>query len=144
MRKLLSVALMSVVISCAPSSVPVGQAAAERAQGQKLESYVGKYPSELFKRSPELKPRLKTLLGVNYTFFMARLQVEMPIENVDGALIVRGCMAHSCGVEEAMLAINLADGKLHCGILSDKYGHKVKIFSEDKAHIPAALQRMGE
>jgi hypothetical protein len=75
---------------------------------------------------------------------MARLQVEMPIENIDGALVARGCMAHSCGIEEAMLAINLADGKLHCGILSDKYGHKVKIFSEDKAHIPTALQRMGE
>jgi hypothetical protein len=39
------------------------------------------------------------------------------------------------------MVINLADGKLHCAILSDKFGGKFKVFSEDSAHIPGALTR---
>jgi hypothetical protein len=108
---------------------------------QNLRSYVGKYPSQLLRGVPSLKQRLKVLLGANYSLFMERLQTEMPIEDVDGALVGRGCMAHSCGEEEAVMVINLADGKLHCAILSAKFGGKFKVFSEDKAHIPAALNR---
>jgi hypothetical protein len=108
---------------------------------QRLESYVGKYPSGLFKGVPSLKQRLRTLLGANYNFFMQRLQTEMPIEKDQGALVGRGCMAHSCGSEETVFVINLADGKIHCAILSQKYGGKFRTFSEDKNHIPAALTR---
>jgi hypothetical protein len=56
-------------------------------------------------------------------------------------LVARGCMAHSCGEEEALLVINLADGKLHCAILSEKFGRKFKVFSEDKEHIPEVFNR---
>jgi hypothetical protein len=108
---------------------------------QRLEAYVGKYPSELFKGAPSLKQRLRTLLGANYSVFMQRLQTEMPIENDRGALVGRGCMAHSCGSEEAVFVISLSDGKLHCAILSQKFGGKYKVFSEDKNHIPPALNR---
>ena len=108
---------------------------------QTLAPYVGKYPSELFKGVPSVKRRLRVLLGANYSLFMERLQTEMPIESVDGALVGRGCMAHSCGDEEAVLVINLADGKLHCAILSEKFGGKFKVFSENKAPVPVALER---
>ena len=111
---------------------------------QRLESYVGKYPSDLLKGVPSIKRRLRTLLGPNYSFFMNRLQTEVPIENDEGALVARGCMAHQCTVEEAVLVINLADGKLHCAILSEKFGRKYKVFSEDKARIPNALKRAME
>ena len=109
-------------------------------ESQRLESYVGKYPSDLFRGVPSLKPRLRTLLGRNYALFMERLQTEMPIENDAGAIVARGCMAHSCGVEEAVLVINLSD-RIHCAILSEKFGGKFKVFSEDSAHIPGALTR---
>ena len=135
MRRLF-VSLFIVVTIGVISSFPV-----HARQTQKLENYVGKYPSELFKAVPSLTRRLRTLLGQNYAFFMNRIQTEVPIEKDEGALVVRGCMAHQCTVEEAVLVINLADGKLHCAILSDKYGKKYRIFSEDKAHIPAALKR---
>ncbi len=108
---------------------------------QRLEAYVGKYPSDLLRGVPSLKTRLRTLLGRNYALFMERLQTEIPIENDAGALVARGCMAHSCGVEEAVMVINLADRKLHCAILSEKFGGKFKVFSEDSAHIPGALTR---
>ncbi len=110
-------------------------------ESQRLQSYVGKYPSDLFKAEPAIKKRLKSLLGTNYSFFMNRMETEMPIENDQGALVVRGCMAHNCGIEEAVMVINLADGKLHCAIKSSKFGGKFKVFSEDKAHTPPALNR---
>jgi hypothetical protein len=140
MRKLsaliLAIFMMSAVIASAPTMTP-----GVNPEPQRLESYVGKYPSDLFRGVPSLKPRLRTLLGRNYALFMERLQTEMPIENDAGAIVARGCMAHSCGVEEAVLVINLTDGKLHCAILSAKFGGKFKVFSEDSAHIPGALTR---
>jgi hypothetical protein len=128
--------MMGAMVTSAPAKTP-----GLNPEPQRLESYVGKYPSDLFRGVPSLKTRLRTLLGRNYALFMGRLQTEMPIENDAGALVARGCMAHSCGVEEAVLVINLADGKLHCAILSEKFGGKFKVFSEDSAHIPGALTR---
>src|SRR5437016_10188324 len=40
------------------------------------EKYVGKYPSELFRRVPATKTRLRQLLGANYQAFFDRMQVE--------------------------------------------------------------------
>ena len=117
----------------------VERVATSEAQG--LESFVGKYPSELLKAEPAIRRRLKTLLGANYAFFMERMQTEMPIERDEGALVARGCMAHSCGIEESVMVIRLDDRKIHCAILSARYGGKFRVFSEDKAHIPAALNR---
>src|SRR5262249_34555053 len=67
--------------------------------------YVGKYPSEMFKKEPGLKTRLRTLLGTSYKAFFDRLQTEVPIEKDGDAIVARGCMAHSCTVEEAILVI---------------------------------------
>jgi len=139
MRKLIVLASL-LVVSGALSATP-GTSPSAGYEPQRLESYVGKYPGDLLRGVPSIKRRLRTLLGANYSFFMNRLQTEMPIESDEGALVARGCMAHSCGVEEAVMVINVADGKLHCAILSAKFGGKFRVFSEDKAHIPAALRR---
>src|SRR5713101_5470133 len=131
---MIAIFMMSSVIASVTATTP-----GVRPEPQRLESYVGKYPSDLLRGVPSLKTRLRTLLGRNYALFMERQQTEMPIENDAGALVARGCMAHSCGVEEAVMVINLADGKLHCAILSDTFGGKFKVLSEDSAHIPGAL-----
>lgn len=104
---------------------------------QDLSRYAGKYPSELFRRQPALKTRLRTLLGTNYRSFFDRLQTEMPIENDGGVLIVHGCMAHQCTIEEAILAIDLGSDTLHCAI---KFNSRFRTKSE-RADIPAALRR---
>jgi hypothetical protein len=141
MTKLSAIALTLIVLTVFATNSGRCEETNASIERQSLESYVGKYPSELFKGQPGLKRRVKTLLGPNYSFFMARLQVEMPIENIEGTLLARGCMAHSCGVEEAILAVSLNDGKLHAAILSQKFGGKFKLFSEDKGHVPAPLRR---
>ena len=109
-----------------------------------LSQYTRHYPSDLFRGEPGLKTRLRTLLGANYKLFFDRLQTEMPIENDGGVLIIRGCMAHQCTIEEGILAIDLADGKLYVAIKSDRYRGKYKTWSEGGGNIPAALRRAME
>ncbi len=104
---------------------------------QDLSRYAGKYPSELFRREPGLKTRLRALVGTNYRSFFDRLQTEMPIENDGGVLIVRGCMAHQCTIEEAILAIDLGNDTLHCAI---KFNSRFRTWSE-RGSVPAALRR---
>lgn len=106
-----------------------------------LSRYAGKYPSDLFRAEPNLKTRLRALLGANYKTFFDRLQTEMPIANDAGALVVRGCMAHQCTIEEAILVITLNDGKLYVALKSTRYGGGFKTFSEDAARTPEALRR---
>ena len=141
MRKLVVITLSLMIIGVAQAASDSTVASLLKTEPQNLESYVGKYPSEMFKAVPSLKGRLRRLLGSDYTFFMNRLQVEMPIEKDGDAIVAQGCMAHSCGLEEALMVVNLADGKLHCAILSAKFGGKYKLFSEDKSHLPPAFTR---
>jgi hypothetical protein len=103
-----------------------------------LSRYAGKYPSELFRREPALKTRLRTLLGANYNSFFVRLQTEMPIENDGGVLIARGCMAHQCTIEEAILAIDLGNDTLHVAIKSNS---RYRPTLSERGAIPAALRR---
>ena len=105
-----------------------------------LASYVGKYPSELFKREPALKTKLRTLLGANYKAFFDRMQTEMPIEKDDNFIVARGCMAHQCTIEEGIMVVNLADAKPYVAI---KFNSRFKTFTGG-AHVPAPLTRAME
>src|SRR5437763_486008 len=88
--------------------LPRGQSTPESSN---LERYVGKYPNELFRDVPSVKTRLRQLLGTNYKAFTDRMQVETPIEKDGDTIVMRGCMAHSCTIEEAILVIDLNDGR---------------------------------
>jgi len=121
--------------------VSEGSNAGPANDNQRLSRYVGRYPSELFRGVPSLKARLRKLLGANYQFFFNRLQTEMPIENDGGVLIVQGCMAHQCTIEVAILAIDLANDKLHVAIKSTEFRNVYKLWSEPGASVPAALRR---
>ena len=142
MRKLIFIAAFSMVIGLAGLSTHANRVPARAPQN--LQAYVGKYPSALLKGVPSIRVRLRKILGANYNFFMTRMQTEMPIELVEGCLVGVGCMAHSCGSEDAVMVINLADGKLHCAIRSDKFKGGYRVYSEDKENIPHALYRTME
>lgn len=104
-----------------------------------LESSAGKYPSELFRRVPVLKTRLRQLLGLNYKKFTDRMQVETPFEKDGDFLITRGCMAHSCGSEEAILAIEVSDGSVYVALKMDS--RISKTFPANRSLLPDALKR---
>ena len=104
-----------------------------------LESYVGKYPSELFRRVPAIKTRLRQLLGASYEAFMERMQVQVPFEKHDEVIITTGCMAHSCTIEEAILAIDLNDGKPYVALRMDS--RIARTFPANRALLPEALKQ---
>ena len=106
-----------------------------------LARYAGKYPSEMFRREPGLKTRIRALLGTNYKLFFDRLQTEMLIENDGGVLIVHGCMAHECTIEESILALDLGADKIHIAIKSADFRGRFKTWSEGGGNVPDALRR---
>ena len=91
---------------------------------------------------PAIKTRLRQLLEASYAAFNERMQVETPIEKDNDMLIMRGCMAHSCTIEEAILAIDLNDGKLYVALrLNSKFS---KTFPANRSQLPDALKRAME
>lgn len=110
-----------------------------------LQKYVGKYPYEMFKKEEGLKQRLRNLLGANYKLFMDRWDVAGEIEKHGDVLFAEGCMAHSCTVEESLLAIDTSRGIIYCAIMSDSLGGKFKTFSEANGSPPPVMKdRMKE
>lgn len=99
--------------------------------------YVGKYPSEMFKKEPELKVKMRMLLGKSYKAFTDRMQVEMPIERDGDAIVARGCMAHSCTIEEAILVIQKQTPYVALK-MNSKFS---KTFPADRSKLPEALKR---
>lgn len=102
--------------------------------------YVGKYPSDMFKKEPGLKTKLRTLLGTSYKAFFDRLQTEMPIEKDGDAIVARGCAAHECTVEEAILVIQNETPYVALKMES-KFS---KTFPADRSKLPEALKRAME
>ncbi len=117
-------------------ALPRGQA---NLDATALEKYAGKYPSDLFREVPAMKGRLRDLLGVNYKAFTDRLQVEAPFEKQGDVLITRGCMAHACTMEEALLAIDLNDGKPYVALRFNS--RFTKTFPADRSSLPDELKR---
>ena len=116
--------------------LPRGQSTA---QTSNLERYVGKYPNELFRGVPSVKTRLRQLLGANYQAFTDRMQVETPIEKDGDTIVMRGCMAHSCTIEEAILVIDLNDGTPYVAL---KFNSRFRpVFAADRSRIPESLRR---
>lgn len=102
--------------------------------------YVGKYPSEMFKKEPALKTKLRTLLGSSYKAFFDRMQVETPIEKDGDAIVMRGCMAHQCTIEEAILVIQNQTPY----VALKMNGKFSKTFPADRSKLPEALKRAME
>jgi hypothetical protein len=109
---------------------------------QNLARYVGKYPNNLFKDVPSIKQRLRALLGrnFNYQLFMENLSVQVPIVRTQNYLKLSGAAPQGFGTEEALLFISLSNGKIHCAILSSRFGGQYQVFSEDPNNLPESLR----
>jgi hypothetical protein len=117
-------------------ALPRGQANPSDAN---LVAYIGKYPSDLFRQVPAIKTRLRQLLGGSYKAFTDRMQVEAPFESDRDVLITRGCMAHSCTIEEAILAIDTNDGSVYVALKMN--GRISQTFPARSSQLPDALKR---
>jgi hypothetical protein len=104
-----------------------------------LEKYVCKDIDDLLRDKPDIKRRLRILLGNNYRLFMRNIVVRGGFNDVEGFLTIAGTEPNMGTVEEAVLFISLSTGKIHCAILSNRFGGKHKVFSEDPNNVPTRL-----
>ena len=80
------------------NNTPIAEATPKPGIIATLSKAKGKYPYELkLLDDPELKPRLKKLLGVDLAGMKANWNVETPIEIQNGILMTSGCQQHNCG-----------------------------------------------
>jgi hypothetical protein len=142
MRKQTVFSLLTLLVVFTTAKVGMPEVNSNKSGSQNLQSYVGKYPSDLLKAVPDLKTRMKAILGEKYKTFDDRWVVQSPISKVGETLLLQGCMAHNCGMEEAAMAISLTDGKLSFAIMSQNLDHQfsIQVFSEDKSPVPDSLK----
>jgi len=88
----------------------------------------GDYPHDikLFEK-PQLKERLKKLLGQRYQFFMETWAVESPIEINKNNAIIAACEAHNCDATNFIVVADMEKEILFAGI---REVGKVQVFSE--------------
>jgi hypothetical protein len=128
--------LFTALVSAVPGAAPTLHISAHRTTTD-YSQYVGKYPSEMFKKEPALKTKLRILLGTSYKAFFDRLQTEVPVEKDGDAIVARGCAAHECTVEEAILVIQNETPYVALRI----NGEFSKTFPADRSKLPEALKR---
>ena len=73
-----------------------------------LKKFVGKYPYEVkLLDRPELKDRLKKLLGPDFAAMKANWNVETPIRIESGIFMASGCEQHNCGDNRYLIFVDL-------------------------------------
>ena len=102
-------------------------------------TYIGRELNDLLKAMPDVNRRLRKLLGANYQLFMKNLTVSSELQDEQGFLKMHGLAPHMGTVEEAVFLLSFSTGKLHCAILSARFGRRYKLFSEDPNSAPTAL-----
>jgi hypothetical protein len=138
--RLCLIGVFATALICAVPGAATTRHVSARNTATDYSQYVGKYPSDMFKKEPTLKTKLRTLLGTSYQAFFDRMQTQVPIEKDGEAIVARGCAAHECTVEEAILVIQ--NGTLYVALrMESKFS---KTFPADRSKLPEALKRAME
>ena len=103
------------------------------------QAYIGTDLNDLLREVPDIRRRLRKLLGRNYQLFMKNLSVSSNLQDEQGFLKMHGLAPHMGTVEEAVFLLSFTTGKLYCAILSERFGNKYKLFSEDPSSAPTAI-----
>jgi len=111
-----------------------------QSEGKRYLAYVDKDIDLVFKSDLGLKRKVQTLLGSNYSAFMARMETTGGADKVQNFVVFKGCKAHECGLDEAYLLLDTDSGKMYAAIYSNAYGAKnPKRFSENPADFPSKV-----
>jgi hypothetical protein len=85
-----------------------------------LKKSVGKYPYEIkLMENPELKSRLKKLLGKDYAAMDENFDVQAPLEVMNDVLMTTGCEAHNCGANQYLLFVDLKSDNINVFHITD-------------------------
>ncbi|MCM0019783.1 MAG: hypothetical protein NBV67_07300 [Tagaea sp.] len=99
----------------------------ERGPFGHLVRHVGTYDAPAVLADPTVGPIIRASLGPHFVTLLTNLAVRVPIEFVDGCVVVAGLAAHSGGAQEALLAV-CARGSVHAALLTDE-GKTWRLFS---------------
>lgn len=88
----------------------------------------GKYPDEigLLENEP-LRSRFRSMLGKDHRLFLERFVVTPPVEISQTSLYVEGCKPFACGMDEAVIVVDLSKDAIYAGVVRNKM---VKLYSE--------------
>jgi hypothetical protein len=85
-----------------------------------LKKSVGKYPYDIkLLENVELRPRLKKLLGKDFSAMEGYFDVQAPLEIVDDVLMTTGCEAHNCGANQYLLFVDLKNDNINVFHVTD-------------------------
>ncbi|GMG83348.1 hypothetical protein LNKW23_25610 [Paralimibaculum aggregatum] len=112
--------------------------AAAAGPGKEVSRWDGAHPSEILDLAGERLRFLQIMGRADLSELRRRLMVASAAGTHDGAVIAEGCMAHDCGDERGLLAIEIATGRPFAAILSE--GHPVRLFGGAPEELPAAMR----
>lgn len=104
-----------------PASSPLAEASpAAPSFISTLEKASGKYPADIkLLKIPELRDRLKKLLGKDFADLDAHWNVESPIQIKDGVFKASACEAHNCGANTYFIFVDLKKNNINVYHIED-------------------------
>lgn len=120
-----------------PASPPSAEASpAEPSFISTLEKASGKYPADIrLLKIPELRERLRKLLGKDFGDLDAHWNVESPIEIKDGIFKAAACEAHNCGANTYFIFVDMKKDNINVYHIEDDVTKDY--FEKGKIELPA-------
>ena len=100
-----------------------------------VRKYIGKYPQDGLFNDNEIMTRVKLLVGRKYYLLKENLSVVEPGEKDGTFFIQRGIAPHQGGSEEGIIVIDMGEGYIYAGIISDNIGFH-QVYSEENSMYP--------
>lgn len=104
-----------------------------------LKEYAGTYEDTKIYSDKFISKKLKKVLGNELDHLKRNLSVRGPINFIDGELVIQGNAPHLGSVEDAILSINLYNGKISAAIHSNE---TITVYTEenDYRYIPISIK----
>lgn len=88
-------------------------------------------------KNPQIRKRMRTLLGRNFNTFELSIDVQEPLEKRGRFIYGHGCAKSVCTIMEAAFAIDTVENVIYCGIFNAGEAPGYRYFVEDKKPKPA-------
>jgi hypothetical protein len=106
---------------------------------QHLARFIGTYAYEAVLEDPAVSTALRDLAGDDVDIIVRNLQVQGPIDFIDGHLVLRGLAPHQGGSEEATVWVKIYDGTVRAALL---HAGTMSLFARDSRYnyVPRELR----
>lgn len=103
-----------------------------------LKKSAGKYPGEVkLLKIPELRDRVRKLMGKDFADLEAHWNVESPIEIRNGIFKASACEAHNCGSNTYFIFVDISDNNINVYHIED--GDTKDYFESGKIDLPSGF-----